>query len=249
MSIDTSGMGIAPSPGMTGIRRIALLFCCFASVAGAQELTPPDALRRAAEAHIESRLATSGRGEAVKLHVTAAPVDPRLRLQRCGAPLEAFLPTGAEPAARTTVGVRCPSPQWTVYVPVTIESTVPVLVLKQAGARLAALTAADVERQTRRVPGFPSTYVTDVTELAERHLRRAVPPGTPLTVDMFAADIKVRRGQRVTLVSAVGGIEVLAAGEAIADANPDGRVRVRNLGSRKVVEGRVESADRVRVGI
>jgi flagella basal body P-ring formation protein FlgA len=78
---------------------------------------------------------------------------------------------------------------------------------------------------------------------------RGVPPGTPLTVDMFAADIKVRRGQRVTLVSAVGGIEVLAAGEAIADANPDGRVRVRNLGSRKVVEGRVESADRVRVGI
>jgi flagella basal body P-ring formation protein FlgA len=52
----------------------------------------------------------------------------------------------------------------------------------------------------------------------------------------------------VTLLTRVGGIEVSAAGEAMADATPEGRVRVQNLASRRVVEGVAETADRVRVG-
>jgi len=59
----------------------------------------------------------------------------------------------------------------------------------------------------------------------------------------------VRRGQRVTLIASAGGIEVRAQGEAVADAMPDGRVRVLNLNSHRVVEGRVESRDSVRVSL
>jgi flagella basal body P-ring formation protein FlgA len=77
----------------------------------------------------------------------------------------------------------------------------------------------------------------------------AVTPGTPLTIDMLAADILIKRGQRVTLVASAGGIEVHAMGEAVADASATGRVRVLNLSSRRIVEGQAESADRVRVDL
>jgi flagella basal body P-ring formation protein FlgA len=216
-----------------------------AQVGVASGLTPPEALQRAAETLLRRRVTTTGADE---IFVTAGAVDSRLRLPACTAALDAFLPTGAQPAARTTVGVRCAAPYWTVYVPVTVETNMRVLVLKRAVARLASVASADVETQQRRVAGFPTTYVTDVTMLAGRHLRRATPPGTALTLDLFDMDLLVKRGQRVTLLSSVGGIEVRAMGEAMADATPDGRVRVQNLGSRKVVEGQAESADRVRVG-
>ncbi len=134
-----------------------------------------------------------------------------------------------------------------MYVPVTVETNMRVLVLKHAAPRLAAIGTADVETQQRRVAGFPTIYVTDVTTLQGRHLRQATPPGTALTVDLFVGDVLVKRGQRVTLLSAAGGIEVSAPGEAISDASPDGRVRVQNLASRRVVEGVAESADSVRV--
>lgn len=208
-------------------------------------LTAPSALQRAAEAFLRQRISITG---AEELIVTAGAVDARLRLPSCGGALDAFLPSGAQPAARTTVGVRCAAPYWTVYVPVTVETNMRVLVLKHAAPRLASLGAADLETQQRRVAGFPTIYVTDVATLQGRHLRQATPPGTALTVDLLANDVLVRRGQRVTLLSAAGGIEVRAAGEAIADASPDGRVRVQNLASRKVVEGVVETADSVRVG-
>jgi len=98
------------------------------------------------------------------------------------------------------------------------------------------------------VPGFAQSYVTDLTEYRERHLKRPLPPGTVLVTDVFAADVLIRRGQQVTLVSSVGGIEVRANGAAISEGGVRDRVRVQNLSSLKVVEGVVESASLVRVG-
>jgi flagella basal body P-ring formation protein FlgA len=88
-----------------------------------------------------------------------------------------------------------------------------------------------------------------VGQLAGRHLIGAVAPGTALSIELLAADILVKRGQRVTLVVAVGGLEVRAQGEAVGDATAAGRVRVLNLDSRRIVEGQVESRDRVRIGL
>ena len=81
------------------------------------------------------------------------------------------------------------------------------------------------------------------------HLKLTSAAGTALTVDLLNADVLIRRGQRVTLVAAVGGLEVRVQGEALTDAQPDGRIRVANLTSRRVVEGQVESRDSVRVGL
>jgi flagellar basal body P-ring formation protein FlgA len=208
---------------------------------------PLDALQRTAETFLTTRLQSGSGGAAVR--VTAGAVDPRLRLQRCTQPLDGVLSPTNLPAARMTVGVRCGQPAWTVYVPVNVETAATVLVLKQAAARHSSLNATDVELQLRRVPGLATTYLTDVEQLQGRHLRMAAAPGTALTADLLANDVLVKRGQRVTLIASIGTLEVRAQGEAIADATASGRVRVLNLNSRKVVEGQVESNDRVRVSL
>jgi flagella basal body P-ring formation protein FlgA len=100
-----------------------------------------------------------------------------------------------------------------------------------------------------RVPGLADTYIREPAQLANQHLKNATAPGTALSVDLLTADILVKRGQRVTIVSRVGGLEVRAEGEAIADANAAGRVRVLNLNSRRIVEGQVETRDRVVVSL
>lgn len=213
----------------------------------AQAIQSPADIQRAAESFVHQQV-TSGGGQFVT-QVTADALDSRLRLARCTQPLTAALPAGARIAARATVGVSCPAPQWSVYLTVNIETQMPVAVLRNAAARGAALTASDVEMRTLRVPGLPATYITSVEQLADRHLKQAAAPGTPLTVELLAADVLVKRGQRVMLVAQAGGLEVRAQGEAVADARPNGRVRVLNLSSRRIVEGQVEGRDRVRVSL
>ncbi len=213
----------------------------------AQALQSPDGIRAIAEKFVVTQLGAPGPD--ITLHATAGQLDSRLRLPLCSQALQAALPASARIAARVTVGVSCAQPHWSVYVPVTVETELPVLVLKQAAARDSKVTPADVDVRRVRVPGLADTYIRDPAQLVDRHLKVAAAPGTALDIGLLVADILVKRGQRVTLVVQVAGIEVLAQGEAIADATAAGRVRVLNLDSRRIVEGQVESRDRVRVSL
>ncbi len=213
--------------------------------AGAQATQPLEDVRKVAEDFVLAQAPAAGG----RVHASADALDPRLRLPRCSGSPEAQLPPSATLSARVPVGVSCAQPAWKVYVNVRVETELPVLVLQRSMTNGSAVGAADIETRTMRVPGLSSSYVTDPAQLAGRHLKRPATGGTPLTTDLLAADILVRRGQRVTLVASAGGLEVRAQGEAIQDARPDGRIRVLNLTSRKIVEGQVESRDRVRVSL
>ena len=202
-------------------------------------------IRSAAQTYVKSLIPPSA-GES---SVTVGQLDGRLRLARCSPKeLSASLPSGMALQARSTVGVTCAAPvHWTVYVPVTIESTIKVLVLTRAANRDERLGATDVTVETRRTAGPGNAYLTTPAELSGRTVRRPLAAGTTLSVDMFTPDLIVRRGQAVTLLSSGGAVEVRASGRAMIDGAAGARIQVQNLSSMRVVEGVVESADLVRV--
>lgn len=206
---------------------------------------PLESIQAAAEDFVRSNLPDSK----AKHFITAGQLDARLRLAACDSPLEAFSNSN-DIGARTTIGVRCSAPApWTLYVPVTVEVEVPVLVLRRALSRRAQITLADVEAQVRRLPGSASKFVSDVTSLQGHHLKRSLPAGAALTVDALAPNILVRRGQQVTLIAQAGGVEIRAKGHALTEGGAQERVRVQNMTSNKIVEGVVESDNVVRVGL
>ena len=211
----------------------------------AAAVEPPSAIRSAAQSYVRSQLAASP-GETT---VTAGALDGRLRLPHCGSALSASLPVGTALQARSTVGVSCAGPsKWTVYVPVTIESQIAVLVLQHAVARGTKLAAADVTIETRKTSGPGAAYLASPSELSGRTVRNPLAAGTTLAAEMFSPDLIVRRGQEVTLLSSGGAIEVRASGRAMTDAAAGARIQVQNLSSMRMIEGVVETADVVRVG-
>ena len=236
-------------PGATLVLGVCALLAAggaaLAQEGGAEHIEPTDSIRAAAESFVKSQLPR----EASVASVTAGSLDPRLRLVRCAGGLHAQLPPGASLQARSMIAVACGGPaRWTVYVPVTVESRVSVLVLKHPVPRDARLTMEDVNIETRKVTGLATAFLTDVSDLQARSVQRPLPLGTTLTMDMFKPDLVIHHGQDVTLIAAAGGIEVRAAGRALADAAGGARLKVQNLSSLKVVEGVVESPDLVRVG-
>jgi flagella basal body P-ring formation protein FlgA len=213
---------------------------------GAGAVESVDRIEAAAHSYVESLLPPG----ATETHVTVLPVDRRLRLAQCGSPLTAQLPPGNNLNARATVDVTCAGPtHWSIYVPVVLESRIPVLVLRHAVARDARLSAADVSVETRRTAGMASAYLSAVTELTGRTVRRPLAVGTALSIDMFVADMVIHRGQEVTLVAGGPSMEIRASGRALNDAPAGARIQVQNLSSMSIVEGVVESADVVRVAL
>ncbi len=243
---------------MTTVSRIRRLFywaaasgvlCAGVDVQGAveigagsatlQSLQSLQSIRAAAEDFVRGQMPRDTHGITVK----AGDLDPRLRFVRCEKPLEASLVSGAQLQARMAVGVSCKaSSHWTVFIPVTIESEIPVLVLRTSAARGAHLTENDVAVETRRVSGLAAGYVTDIKGLERSTLRLPLPAGAVLTGDLLERDFIVKQGEQVMLLASASGIEVRAAGKALENGREGARIRVQNLASLKVVEGVVDAS-------
>ncbi len=177
-----------------------------------------------------------------------AQVDARLKLPACGADLQAFRAASFGATAQT-VGVRCTSPSWTIYVPVRVTAVREIVVAARSMTRGETLGADDVRSERREVSGLNSGYITDAAALLGRPLTHSVAAGATLTGADVSVPAAVRRGQQVVLVGRVSGIEVRAQGKALGDAGLDQRVSVESLSSKRIIEGTVRSADTVEVGL
>lgn len=220
----------------------ALAAVCAAQEAGA--LQPLASVRAAAEKAVRGTLDPA----ATDVKLAAASLDARLRLAACATPLETHAQPPRGNQSRVLARVSCASGAvWTVHVPVDIRRAHSVLVLRRAVARGEAIGAADVDAQTRELPGMASPFVARTEDLAGRFTKRAIPAGSLLSADALSAALLIHRGQEVTLTAAANGFEVRAPGRALADAAAQQRVRVQNLLSLKVVEGVADSEGVVRV--
>ncbi len=176
--------------------------------------------------------------------------DPRLRLARCDQPLVAELPPGSRPVGSTTVGVRCPgSSPWSIYLPVRVQIFADILVAAHPLARGVPLTQTDVTLSRQDLAVVAGTALTDPAQAVGKRLRYPVATGAALNAGLLDLPPLVKRGQAVTIVSTGQGLEVRAAGEALADGTSGETIRVRNLLTRKVIQATVLEAGVVRVAL
>jgi flagellar basal body P-ring formation protein FlgA len=214
---------------------------CLATVAAAAATQPIESIRDAAQAFVRSQM-PAGQGSIV---ITVARLDPRLRLVRCAGRLETSLLSGMRVQAQLSVAVGCHrGGNWTIYVPVTVQSRIQVWALRGPEVQGTRLTATDVSPVTRLVGGMPVGYLTDPTQLSRATLAHSLPAGSILTAQDLLPDFMVRQGEQITMVAAVDGIEVRAAGLALQNGRQGALIRVQNATSSRVVQGIVES-DRV----
>ena len=186
-------------------------------------------------------------GSDAHLSLEAVALDSRLRLPACSRPLTgvATVPRGSQP--RALVRVQCGAPAWSLNVAVEIKRRSDVLVLKRSIGRGEYVLPADVDLQSRELPGLVSPFLATIAELSGRPARRTLPAGTAVTADSLNPALLIHRGQNVTLTAIIAGIEVRAPGLALADASANQRLRVQNAYSLKIVEGTAETGGVVRV--
>ncbi len=205
---------------------------------------PVEQIARAAEAFLESRTGIY----AGDTEVRANPPDARHRLPYCGTPLQGFLRSGTEIAARTIVGVRCSGQKpWKVYVPVDVVVTAAVLVARQTLIKGQVLTEDDITLEKRDVSRIRGGYLSDPRQVIGQRLKTQLIAGKTLKPGMFAADIAIKRGQSVTLTVNTGGFSITMLGTALMDGAVDQRIRVQNIKSGRVVEGIVRSREQVEI--
>ncbi len=182
--------------------------------------------------------------------ITVRPLDKRLRLSQCSSPLEVFWPLENKKFGNTTVGIRCNGEKpWKIYVGAQIHIHKYVWVSKSALNRRQIISIHDIRKEKRDITQLTGGYILANATLIGMQMKRNIPANQVLTSIMLDSQKIVRRGDRITIVSRHGGIEVRAVGVALSDGSKGDRIRVKNTASKREIEAYVSDKHRVLVNL
>jgi flagella basal body P-ring formation protein FlgA len=224
-----------------------LTLVAIVSPVAADAIQSHESIQTTAEAFIaEAVLSSHGRLPTVR----AGSLDSRLRLKECDEPLEAFQPGGGRSLGNTTVGVRCPGTQpWTLYVPVKVSIYDAVVVAARSLSKGMLVQEQDVKLLEKDLAGIRAGYYQDLSQVVGKQVARTVSMGAAITTNMVKPQMQIKRGQQISLIAVSHGLKVQMTGEALADGATGERIRVRNLSTKKVLEGIVRSATTVEIAL
>lgn len=212
--------------------RRPLLMLLLALCSSAQAQTSPEALRAAVSQFLTAQ-AASMPGKAV---VEVGQPDARIALAACTAH-EPFLPPGARPWGRVSVGVRCVAgASWTIYIPSRVRIEGDYLVAARALGRGQVVADGDYAFMRGDLTELPPNMITDPQQAIGQSVNVAIGAGQPLRADWLRAPVAVQQGQIVKLFARGNGFSVSHDGRALATAQSGQTVQIRT-GSGQVVSG------------
>lgn len=199
-------------------------------VAGAHQ--PPEPVEHAVRAFLQREV----QGMPGEVRIAVRGFDPANRLPACAA-IAPFLPSGVRPWGTINVGVRCDAPMaWTAYVQAQVQVFGAYLVAARSLRSAEMLGTQDIELRSGELTALPDNVLTS-PEQAVGHLTRfAVAEGMPLRASSLRPPNAVSRGRPVQVFTQGEGFTVSGEGQALNDAAPGERVRVR-LANGQIVQG------------
>lgn len=180
------------------------------------------ALRKVAEHYLQTQSA----GLPGKVTVKIGSVDPRLSLPACPAP-EAFQQPGARPWGKTTVGVRCTAPSWSLFLQAQVSVIADYVTAAVPLAQGQAIEAGQLATMQGDIAAMPNGIVTDMAQAIGRTPIVSLPAGAPLRLDSLKSKPVVQQNQVVRIVSRGENFSVSGEGKAIGNAGEGQVVQVR----------------------
>ncbi|MFC4930035.1 flagellar basal body P-ring formation chaperone FlgA [Massilia sp. GCM10023247] len=180
------------------------------------------ALRKVAEQFLRTQSA----GLPGKVGVKIGAVDPRLSLAACPAP-EAFQQPGARPWGKTTVGVRCTAPSWTVFLQAQVSVLADYVTASVPLAQGQPIEAGQLATMQGDIAAMPNGIITDMAQAIGRTPTVSLPAGTPLRLDSLKSRPVVQQNQAVRIVSRGENFSVSGEGKALTQAGEGQVVQVR----------------------
>jgi flagella basal body P-ring formation protein FlgA len=180
------------------------------------------ALRKLAEGYLQAQSA----GLPGKVTIKVGAVDPRLSLAACPAP-EAFQQPGARPWGKTTVGVRCTAPVWTLFLQAQVSVLADYVTAAVPLAQGQAIDAGQLATMQGDIAAMPHGIITDMAQAIGRTPTVSLPAGAPLRLDALKSKPVVQQNQAVRIVSRGENFSVSGEGKAIGNAAEGQVVQVR----------------------
>jgi len=229
---------------------MVLVLCSFTTYA--EEEAPVQSLlllQELVEKHILNTLSSE---QTNKIRVTVDKIDPRLRLKPCAEEhIDIFNPHRHAALNTSTMGIRCLENEnhWSLYVPVKIIILKQVVVAARTLEKGAAITPLTIDLEEVDISQLKQGYFVEVDEVLGLSSRHQITQGTILTPALLQKTVMIHKGEQVTIHAQNDTLHISMDGIALADGVAGETITVKNISSKKIIEGRVVSPGQVRINI
>lgn len=214
----------------------------FTTPAFSQVFQSHNSIKKIAEEFLISQLENSRHGS-MEIKVVTGRLDPRLKLPQCKLPLEPFLPIGANLSNNTSIGIRCQDNKpWSLYVSAKIIKYADVYVASRYLPRGATLEKGDFVLERRNISSQSTGYITDIAAISGKILKRPLQHNSIISPHVLYEPQLIKQGDRVTILAQNLGFKIRMKGKALKNGAKGEIIRIQNLRSKRIIEGRVLSA-------
>ena len=148
--------------------------------------------------------------------------------------------SAASPLERQRLEIRCnAAPGWSLELTSQAQVFLPAVHAGSVIDRGQTLDSAQLRLERINIGKAQRGYFNRIDQVTGQTAKRRIRAGQVLTPNLLSLPLAVRRGQPVKIVASHDGIEASTSGEALADGQPGEVIRVRNLGSGKVIDAKV----------
>ncbi|WP_436295942.1 flagellar basal body P-ring formation chaperone FlgA [Variovorax sp. LjRoot178] len=149
--------------------------------------------------------------------------------------LQAFLPRGAAPSGRVSVGLRCAGDKpWTRFVQARVAIEGRYFVAARAIEAGQALGAGDLAERTGDLSALPRSVMTDAAELRGVVAVNRIAAGAPVRRELVRGVVVIQQGQTVQVVAVGPGFTVSTEARAITRAEIGATVQAKTRDGRLV---------------
>lgn len=175
-----------------------------------------------------------------EIKVNVDGLDNRLKLHACNHKVQVFFPYESKVSDRTTVGVRCRQPKpWTIFVSAHVSTYAIALIASRPLAANKAIEPADFIAERRLIRMSHLGFFTDPKDIIGKRPKRPINAGVLLRPNSLKAEQLIRRGDRVSIQTGTSNLEVQMTGIAMNNGTQGERIDVRNLLTKRIIQGEV----------
>lgn len=226
---------------------ISLFLACYVNSAAAQTLENShtedtrEQIKQFAQQFVASQIEVPKLG---KLEVTAANIDSRLNFAACHDGMSASIPGKQTLDKRVTLLVTCDKENWQTYIPVDIRIVTPIVVAKRPLARDMRLSENDLSIQWTNARLARGKTYSDITQLIGAKVKRNVNLSDPIQRHDICM---VCKGDSVTMLTGNQNFTIVTNGVALTEGIIGSSVKVSNVSSNKIVDGKISAVGQVTI--
>ena len=230
------------------VKKLLIVLCLFVSgvyPVFAREFESLESITHLVTSFINNELKSNNIKDAT---ISVLKLDSRLKLNKCTTHLTPKLNATSNMIGKLMVAVNCKEPKtWTVHVPVEITVYKTVLAASRHLPKGHIINKSDLRPISIKLNQNNNGFFVKLENLIGKQIKRPITTGKVIKPRFVEAARIVQRGENVTIIAVTQSIQVSMKGMALTDGAQGQMIQVRNLKTKRVVQGIVTKPGFVKV--